>query len=120
MARNPFLEWMAPEDFTRGEGRAELSVRVREEFLQARGWVHGGILASLLDTVMGSAAGSLGGRMVTVDLSVSYLRPATGARLYAKAQVVRGGESLLFVEGKITNEEGVDVAWGKGIFFRVG
>jgi hypothetical protein len=34
MARNPFLEWMAPEDSH--EGRAELSVRVREEFLQAR------------------------------------------------------------------------------------
>ncbi|KIX84442.1 PaaI family thioesterase [Thermus filiformis] len=120
MARNPFLEWLAPERFTRGEGRAELWLSVREEFLQAQGRVHGGVLASLLDTVMGSAAGSLGARVVTVDLAVSYLRPAEGPRLVAEGWVVRAGESLFFAEGAVRDEGGQEVARAKGIFFRVG
>lgn len=120
MARNPFLDWLSPERFVRGEGRAELEVAVREEFLQARGAVHGGILASLLDTAMGSAAGSLGVRVVTADLNVSYLRPAVSHRLYVKAQVIYQGDRLYSVEGSVLDHNGSEVARGKGIFFRVG
>ncbi|WP_216640919.1 hypothetical protein [Thermus scotoductus] len=54
--------------------------------------------------------------MVTVDLSVSYLRPDAGVRLYTRAQVVRDGEDLLFVGGRVANEAGVGVARGQGIF----
>lgn len=120
MARNPFLAWLAPEGFVRGEGRAELWLPVREEFLQAQGQVHGGVLASVLDTVMGTAAGSLGLRVVTAELAVSYLRPARSFRLHAEARVVRAGESLVFVEGSVRNGEGEEVARGRGLFFRVG
>ncbi|GAA6735172.1 PaaI family thioesterase [Thermus oshimai] len=119
MARNPFLEWLAPEALFRGEGRAELRVGVRPEFLQGQGKVHGGILASLLDTAMGSAAASLGGRVVTVDLSLSYLRPTVGPVLVAEARVVRAGDRLVFVEGWV-REDGGEVVLGKGVFMRVG
>jgi len=120
MARNSFLEWLAPERFTRGEGRAELWPSVWEELLQAQGRAHGGVLASLLDTVMGSAVGSLGVRVVTVDLAVSYLRPAEGTQLVAEDWVIRGGESLFFAEGVVRDDKGQEVAKARGIFFRGG
>ncbi|MCS6868503.1 PaaI family thioesterase [Thermus sp.] len=105
MAKNPFL---AREGLVWGEGKVELCLALQEEFLQAQGRVHGGALASVLDTLMGPAAGSLG------------VQVATGPRLHARAEVVRAGESLAAVEGTVLDERGQRVARGKGRFSRVG
>jgi hypothetical protein len=114
MARNPLLEWRAPEGLTRGEGRAFPP--------GARGVPPGPGMGGRRDPGLsfgyphGLGCGKPGGRVVTVDLSVSYLRPDAGVRLYTRAQVVRDGEDLLFVGGRVANEAGVGVARGQGIF----
>lgn len=116
---SPFGRWFGAEVLRREGGEAELLLRVREEFLQGRGLVHGGILAALLDTALGNAVGSLGVEVVTAELAVSYLRPVRGGVLRARAWVVHPGRRLLHAAGEVLLE-GERVAFAKGVFYRVG
>jgi len=90
-------------------GTATLTVNVRKELMQNQGVVHGGAIASLIDTATAFAIISLlppRERVTTVDLSISYLRPATGGRLKAVAKVVRSGRRLFVVSADVFDKEG--------------
>ncbi|TBH16061.1 PaaI family thioesterase [Thermus thermamylovorans] len=116
---SPFTRWFQVEVLRREGGEAELRLPVREEFLQGRGVVHGGILAALLDTALGNAVGSLGVEVVTAELSVSYLKPVRGGVLHARGYVLHAGGRLFHAAGEALLE-GERVAWAKGLFYRVG
>ncbi|MFW5905256.1 MAG: PaaI family thioesterase [archaeon] len=91
---------------------------------QGNGNVHGGIAASLIDTAGGlSVHASLDDPMqsgvATIDLNVSYLRPARGD-LVATAEVVRIGSTVgvatIEVESTVPSGERKNVAVGRGSF----
>ncbi len=59
--------------------------------------LHGGVVASALDTAGGAAVFSelaLGDRVSTVDIRVDYLRPARLEDLYAEATIKRVGNRM--------------------------
>lgn len=116
---SPFARWFGAQVLKKEGGEAELTLAVREEFLQGQGLVHGGILATLLDSALGQAVESLGVRVVTAELSVSYLRPVRKGVLLARGWVVHPGKRLLHAAGEALLE-GERVAFAKGVFYRVG
>lgn len=116
---SPFARWFQAQVLRKAAGEAELVLEVREEFLQGQGLVHGGILAALLDSAMGSAVESAFGQVVTVELSVHYLRPVRSGILRARGAVIQGGRRLVHAQGEVFLE-GERVAWAKGIFYRMG
>ncbi len=80
------------------------------------GVAHGGLLMTLLDVCMGSAARSaVGSNVITVDLQAAFLAPASG-RLVGQGRVVRAGKSLVFVEAEIADAEGEIVCRGTSVF----
>ena len=65
------------------------------------GTVHGGILCDVADAAMGMACASrleLGESFTTLELKVNFLRPVTNAQLEARARVVHGGKSMVYLE----------------------
>src|SRR4051812_20047318 len=90
-----------PIVFEGGRGRLELSVGPRH--LRSLGIAHGGLLASVLDSVMGMAAGSLcpaDHYVVTVQLNVQFIRPAReGETLVATAEVMHSGRQTAVARG---------------------
>jgi uncharacterized protein (TIGR00369 family) len=69
------------------------------------GTVHGGILCDLADAAMGFACASLleaNESFTTIDLRMTFLRPVLEGRLEARAQVVHGGKSIVYLECDIT------------------
>ncbi|MFH8612089.1 PaaI family thioesterase [Streptomyces sp. NPDC018029] len=75
-----------------GEGAATLEIGIREELHQQNGFVHGGVLAYAADNSITFAAGTtLGPAVLTSGFSIQYVRPATGAKLVARAVVVHSG-----------------------------
>jgi len=91
---------------------------------QGNGNVHGGIAATLIDTVGGlsvhaSLDDPLESGVATIDLNVSYLRPAHGD-LVATAEVVRIGSTVgvatVDVESTVPGGERNTVAVGRGSF----
>lgn len=80
-----------------------VSLRVGPDHLNHGGILHGGVVATLLDSVMGHTVGAAlapDHGTATASFTVSFLEPAfLGDELRATAEIVRRGSSLVTVEG---------------------
>ena len=119
----PFLDLIGARLLDAGDGRARFELTVAEHHLRTLGLLHGGVTATLLDTVMGAAATTRAPRthhVVTVQLSVNYVRPAwKGERLVAAAEVQHGGRQTAVARGELRTADGQLVALGTGTFMYV-
>ena len=114
----PFLDLLGVKADQIGGGTARISVEPRPELLNSFGVFHGGVIMTLLDVAMAVAARSSrnhAGGVMTVDMSASFLRSASGS-LVAEGRVLRGGQSLYFCEGEVLDESGEMVAKSLGTF----
>jgi uncharacterized protein (TIGR00369 family) len=83
----------------------------------ASGAVHGGILATALDTAACFAAiAATGVDCSTLDLRCDYLRPAIDERFLARGTPLRTGKRLAWADATITTLDGRVVAAGRGTF----
>jgi uncharacterized protein (TIGR00369 family) len=80
--------------------------------------VHGGITASLLDEVVGVAAGQrAGGKCATVELTVAYKRPLlVGVPVRAEGWYVRRHGKFVLGAGRVVDGEGKILATARGKF----
>ncbi|MFZ5509561.1 MAG: PaaI family thioesterase [Pseudomonadota bacterium] len=114
----PFLELLGAHAEHWERGRTVVSLDIRPELTNSWETAHGGVVMTLLDVTLGSAARSIAegvAGVVTVDLSASFLRAGNG-RLRAEGRVLRGGRSLVFCEGEVRDSSGELVAKGMGTF----
>ena len=105
----PYARFLGLELEQVASGTATIGVNVRKELTQNQGVVHGGAIASLIDTATAFAIISLiapSEKVTTVDLVISYLRPAAGGRLKAVATVVRAGRRLFVVSAEVFDKQG--------------
>jgi uncharacterized protein (TIGR00369 family) len=105
----PFAKLLGLELEEVALGTATLGVNVRKDLMQNQGAVHGGAVASLIDTATAFAIISLidpKEKVTTVDLTISYLRPASNGRLTAVAKVVRAGRRLFVVSAEVFDKRG--------------
>jgi uncharacterized protein (TIGR00369 family) len=86
------------------EKAVQLAVRISPAHCNARGFLHGGVIASLADNAMGlSLAAATGSSAVTVSLTVDYVRSAAaGQWLQVEPRVIRSGGKLGFVDALVT------------------
>lgn len=94
LAAQPFSNLLGARLVTFGESEATLELDIRDDLRQQNGFLHGGVLAYAADNALTFAAGTVAGaRLLTAGFTIDYLRPAEGALLRARAQVVRAGRS---------------------------
>ena len=98
-------------------GRAVFVGVPSARFLNPLGTVHGGWMATLLDSAMGCAVHSLlkaGQSYTTAELKVNFVRPVTprSGRLRCDGKVVHGGNRLATAEGRLTDATGKLLAHG--------
>ena len=101
----PFARLVGIELEEVGKGTATLAFDVRKQLTQNHGVVHGGAVASLIDSATAFAIITLLApeeKVTTVDLTISYLRPVTKGRLRAQARVIRAGRRLFVVSAEVT------------------
>lgn len=109
VASVPYAHLLGIELDAVSPGTATLGLKVRKELKQNHGVIHGGAIASLIDTAMAFAIISLlepREKVTTVDLTISYLRPVTAGRMIAVAKVVRSGRRLFVVSADVFSEDG--------------
>ena len=105
-----------------GDGEVSIHLDVRDELKQNLGVVHGGAIASLIDTASAFAvltAIDVNERVTTTDLTIHYLRPITSGRMTAAARVVRGGRRLFVLSVEVTNDAGMLVATAVTTYIKV-
>lgn len=96
-------------------GKASFSLTTRPDFANPLGTVHGGICATLLDSVMGCAVHSSldpNQGYSTLELKVNYLRavPTDGKKLIATGATIHVGRTTATAEGRVVDETGKLVA----------
>ncbi|HJZ86430.1 MAG TPA: PaaI family thioesterase [Polyangia bacterium] len=99
-----------------GDGRAQVELAVSPAVLNPVGALHGGALATLIDSagtiaIMATHAEAAPG--VTTDLNVSYLAPTRAGKVVAEARAVKVGRTLAFAEVEVRRADGVVVAVGR-------
>ena len=109
----PFLQHLKLQTDALGEGSARLSLPIEREFTNSLGTAHGGVIMSLLDVAVCTAARTLhpdSVGVITIDMSVSFIGGASGERLLAEARVLKDGRSMSFAEAEARNGDGSLVA----------
>lgn len=92
-----FNRWCGIEVIHADQGEVAIALDWRDEFGQYSGFLHAGLVATLIDTACGYAAATvLGPRLLAANFSVNCLRPALGHRFVARARVVKPGKSQVF------------------------
>jgi uncharacterized protein (TIGR00369 family) len=98
-------------------GVAQLSLPFTDSLVTTGTIVHGGAIASLIDTAAAVAAWSNAEvpaniRGVTVNLTVIYLAVASKEDLQAVARVLHRGRSLVYLDVEVSSASGSAIAKG--------
>ncbi len=102
-----FAERLGAQTQTAEDGGARLSFEAKEEHLNQGGTLHGGVLATLVDTAMGQAVRSTTGEgeiPATSQLTVTYLRPGKPGPIEVSATVRTRGEHLTVCEADVEQD----------------
>src|SRR3989304_5633128 len=102
MRNSPFLSLLGVEIVDAPNEPATIRLTVKEELLQSLGVAHGGVVGTMIDTVIGVAAGRTlkePAAIVTVEYKVNFYQPsrlggvltARGGGLHAGGRAVLGG-----------------------------
>ncbi len=92
------------------DGRVVFTFEASEQLANPFGTVHGGILATVLDSAMGMAALTVvpdGVATTTATLELKYVRPVAldAGRLRAEGVVVHAGRRVVTAEGKLVDAD---------------
>lgn len=88
------------------DGKITYSTEIADKHSNFYGFVHGGTLASISDIAMGMSCITLGKRVVTIDMNISYIKNApTGSTLIAIGQVISNGKTIMRAVGEIYHGE---------------
>ena len=103
------------------DGKAVFEALPSEQFYNPQMRVHGGFMATLLDSALGCAVQTKLGRGVgygTIELKVNYVRKlvAETGRLICTATVLHAGRTMLTSEGRVAGPDGKLYAHGSATF----
>jgi uncharacterized protein (TIGR00369 family) len=102
-----FIHSLGIELTSFGPGWCETKAKISPVHQQQHGFIHAGVLMTIADHTCGGAAASTVPEdkdVITVENKVSFLRPASGAVLVCRAEVLRAGRNLIFVEAVVTTD----------------
>lgn len=90
-------------------GRIRVGFSAGEEFTNPHGQVQGGFLAAMLDETLGAALATTlaaGEFAVSLEIKVSFLRPAGPGTFVGEGRVTKRGRSIAFLEGSLRDPDG--------------
>jgi uncharacterized protein (TIGR00369 family) len=92
---------------------ARMRLAYRPEFRQPAGVWHGGVIASMLDTVVVPAIGGAYDeprQLFTIDMQLRYLAPIGEEDAVAEGWVVRRGRSIVYCDAEVQTASGAVAA----------
>jgi uncharacterized protein (TIGR00369 family) len=114
----PFLHYLGVTPEYAQDGKSRVSLELKPEFTNSFQVAQGGVIMTLLDFAMASAARSahkhpLG--VITIDMTTSFLRPTIG-KIVVEGSVLKMGKTVNYCEAVVLNEAGEITAKASGTF----
>ena len=122
IAAMPFTKHLAMEFVEGGEGFARIRMRYQDENSTAGRALHGGALASLIDTTGAMAAWTTAQIATpkyfgsTVGVNVNYLSGAIGEDVIAEGRILKRGKEIIYADVRVTNEADKLLAQGTVVY----
>jgi uncharacterized protein (TIGR00369 family) len=117
--KSPLTDPWEPLYAKRTEKAVIVGLRLARPHTNARGLIHGGLIAALADNAMGySCAQVMGGQssLVTISLAVDFIGSAqVGQWLAVESEVIRTGHTICFAQSLIRADD-VVIARANGTF----
>lgn len=92
-------------------GEANIELPYKEDICQSHGFIHGGIVGTILDTACGYASFTLVPAdfdVLTIEYKTNFLAPAIGKTLVGRGRALRQGKHIIVCEA-----EGIMINNGK-------
>jgi uncharacterized protein (TIGR00369 family) len=108
-ARQQVMHTLAVEIVQLAPGEIELVMPSALAFTQQHGFIHAGIISTVLDSACGYAAFSLmptEAAVLTVEFKINLIAPAKGNRFTFCAKVVKPGKTLTVCDGRAYASDG--------------
>jgi uncharacterized protein (TIGR00369 family) len=85
-------------------GEVEIELPFRDDLTQHHGYLHAGIVTSIVDTACGFAAMTLmpgDATVLTIEYKVNFVSPAVGGRMIARGHVTKPGRTVTVCAGDV-------------------
>ncbi|MBX7073559.1 MAG: PaaI family thioesterase [Pirellulales bacterium] len=124
----PFFNLIGLKIVDVGDGYSKAEITYRNDLCQPAGILHGGMIATLVDTGIAHALlmtdafrrnSEVGGTMVSVDLRIKYFRPVSEGIITCVSKIPRLGRHIIHGESIVTSADGKEVARGDSIYMMV-
>jgi len=116
ISQGPFWKLIGMKLVGTCERGCVLELKVSRKNLHAFNRVHGGVIASLIDSAIGFAAHKTISSNVganTCQLSINYIRPVEiGEVIRARSDLIHCGMTTIFGICKVENSKGENIAYG--------
>jgi len=110
---SPYYQLLGIEITDFGEKSAQLRMKVKDELFHAGGIVHGGAIASIVDSAVAIALISLGiTRLSTIELKLNYLLPVSKGEIIAEAKIIYKGNKIAVGDIEVKDQDENLVAKG--------
>ncbi|HAZ32860.1 MAG: PaaI family thioesterase [Actinomycetota bacterium] len=89
-------------------GYARLRMPISPNIMQPAGLIHGGAIASLIDTAVVPALGGVGvepTRMVTISMNINYMGAISDEDAVCEGWITRQGRSIIFCSAEVTGAQ---------------
>ncbi|MBS1271217.1 MAG: hypothetical protein MAGBODY4_00346 [Candidatus Marinimicrobia bacterium] len=121
MSNPDFTTWLGVKKLKQEPGLYHAELILQPHHRKSLGWIHG-VYTALLDTVMGNAVLSLRESRgwewgATADIAVQFQRPAETEKITGIGRVQKVGDHLVFVEGDVSDANGVLRCKAQGTWF---
>ncbi len=118
-----FNSMLGIEPSISSSGRAELSLQIEARHLNRVGTVHGGLLMTMLDTLMGYAATAAmedgSGGIATSAMTTHFLEAVSAGEIIGAGQVVADNGAYLITSAELHDADGRLIASAQGQFSRL-
>jgi acyl-CoA thioesterase len=114
-----FIKFLGIKILKIDKGHASISLKMRDEFLNFNGMVHGGLIYSVADVAFSLASNSLGIPAVASSVSINFLKPVrANDELTSIVKLKKFGKILSLYEMDVLNSEKKLVASLLGTVFQ--
>ncbi|TAF32587.1 MAG: hotdog fold thioesterase [Cytophagales bacterium] len=119
LAQDWFSQWLGIEKEIVAPGHVRLRLRVRREMLNGFAIAHGGIAFALADSALAFAANGYGHVSLTLESSLSYLKPAReGDVMIAETEEISHTKRTAIYLVHIQHEDGTRIGLFKGVLHK--
>jgi len=116
--KSPFVSYIGLRVEELSDKTSVVSLTVDNKHKQRLGFVHGGVIATMVDVAMGSLVIAATGKpAVSVEINVNYLLSASDGIIRAIARLKRLGRRLHYAEADVIDDKGNILSTATGIYY---